>query len=1296
MYLAGSPDAWDLLWTFPDVHEANTSSSVLSKPAPVRRVAPTEPIPHHVNASRCRPFGTTKPTAPQLVDALTYNIAAPELVVVGCGGATKPSDTPGRSEVDAGHMTSRNVKPRVQSAGGNDGRGPHGSYAAVTAAQSLGCCIGTGTRQCYDSSGDAASAPTSSMDSLKSGSSVTKLDGDGGGCRVGAENADPKQETSSSVLSADSGHNHLLMGDHTVGERNGEPLPSIELSDGSETTSSNRTVTSIGARASAGSNGAGMVVLASCQATTGAARDELARWISMDVMTDDRVDTGTTLYGIGKRMVTAQQPCYTAVEEPRIPVIVEGAAAAVWGSESLRQFCRNRDPRRQRPLEHQHQQRGSLDVAEQQQQQRLLNSEGLMPAGMLPPSEGERCSLPYGPSRAASGADWPPRAAHALAEAAGGGPLTAPNTPIATTTAAGLGSTSNSAEITRNAATVPPSPVQLQPQHKTQLQPPAVRRGPRTTTSLLLSKVRSVAATAAAAPARAAAAGAGGDLDASAVRFRGGQWPYRRTAAGGCCKSRDSVGGSTRRVTRPQGMRRGRCDHPRPGSIVYDWDMEDSVEGEESDVSSDSSSGGWGSLRCAAALAVEPRGRCRTATSLLEEVQRALAAVAADADADGAGMAAAMAAAAGGGLQRRTAWRLPPLLRGRFDFSTARRRGSHVAAAAAGRRGFDVAEDEAQGGRAPSRSKAAGADEEGLQGGGKRAGGGAAAAAAGPKLSQPPGSSSSSGGGGGGGSDGGPALALLQALDAWRVQRARSVRKTPEALLRLGLLADLAARCPTSVLELEDFPGLPRPFTRRYGQEILDICRNHAHMRAARAAAAAAAGTAGGGDVFRGCDGGSTDAAAAAAQPAVDQRAEEEAADAANTAAQRQGSDDAVGEVLRAHVGDAGRGGGDGGGADSSGGNAVDDLVRVATINRPVGPSVDIAPRVLRMRQQLLNILGVKDGDDDVADRPPRGTMPRRRLSPLAAAGKVGVVANNLPRCAIGVSGSVGGPSETAFDGLATRGHLGNGSTYALDNRTSAHGTGGGGGISGKDVSPSIGCRTSGCRAASPPLYPSGELRTSANVVPTPTPTTAAAAVAAAAANGHITGASIAENAEPKREARLDKAEAEAKLTAGASATAEAAEAEAIRRAPGHKGKLPPSGKGSGYGLSPGKARKRGPSDSPRAAAAAAAAAAAGMVPPASRAMAGLAVPAGWVPLPEGCRARSDRRLAHATTPSLGGAKIKCLLGYLAEAGTAAAPLLESIVPRLPQTPLQAGDVGGTSAPRGYVAAEVTGASDTG
>lgn len=81
-------------------------------------------------------------------------------------------------------------------------------------------------------------------------------------------------------------------------------------------------------------------------------------------------------------------------------------------------------------------------------------------------------------------------------------------------------------------------------------------------------------------------------------------------------------------------------------------------------------------------------------------------------------------------------------------------------------------------------------------------------------------------------------LALLKSLDEWRTHRARSVGKTPESLLRRGLLEDIASRCPLSVLELEDVPGLPRPLVRRFGQEVLDVCRNHAHLRASRPLAA--------------------------------------------------------------------------------------------------------------------------------------------------------------------------------------------------------------------------------------------------------------------------------------------------------------------------------------------------------------------------------------------------------------------------------------------------------------------------
>lgn len=85
---------------------------------------------------------------------------------------------------------------------------------------------------------------------------------------------------------------------------------------------------------------------------------------------------------------------------------------------------------------------------------------------------------------------------------------------------------------------------------------------------------------------------------------------------------------------------------------------------------------------------------------------------------------------------------------------------------------------------------------------------------------------------------------LDAALDEWRTYRAPKVRKTPEALLRRSLLEELAARCPTSVLDLEEVPGLPRPWIRNYGQEVLDVCRNFLHVHAVRAAARQAAAAA--------------------------------------------------------------------------------------------------------------------------------------------------------------------------------------------------------------------------------------------------------------------------------------------------------------------------------------------------------------------------------------------------------------------------------------------------------------------
>ncbi|GIL64010.1 hypothetical protein Vafri_17997 [Volvox africanus] len=1298
MYLAASPDAWDLLWTFPDVPVASTSLSVPSKPVVVHRVASTDPIPHHVNTSKCRPFGTSKPIVPQLVGAFTYGDVT-EAVLVGCGDSANLSDIPARYEVDAGHKTSRSLKRLVHNADENDGAGQESHVCFIdTVTSSMKC------HDILDGSGDAAPAPTSSVNSLTSRSSVqsvTTLDGDGDGRRVGAENANPKEDETTSIagdrqhnksVSADSRHDHLLVVEHAVGDRSRELLPSTELSDGSETSGSSRSVLSIGAGNGTGGNSSGRIVLASCQAAaaaTLAARNEMGRWTSLDVITDGRGVSGTAMYGNGDPIDRAKQSCPTASEEPHIAVTAGGvaAAAATWDSESLRQFCRNRDPRRQCFLERQQQQQqqpGGLGVSEQQRQQywHQCNFKTHIPTAIsLSPPPGELRTLLGESSRVASDATPPPagRVVHALAGAAGGGP--AGKTSLTATIATGA-TTDPVAAYTGITCAAAMSP-SLQQRQRLQLQHPAVRRGPRTTTALLLSKVRSGVA-AAAAPAVITAARVDRDFDAcDAVRVRGSEWRPRRTTAG-CYKKRVSGGGSTRRATEGIGKVRSRKVHPMPGLAVYDGDMEDSLELEESSFSSDSSSGGWGGLRCAttaavtAAMTAKPHGRFRT--SLLDEVQRALAAAAvANADTDVADVAAAATAAVGGGLQRRTAWRLPPLLRGRFDFSTARRRGSQVAAVARGGRGLDLgaAEDRAEKGGGPlSRPKAVGVDQEGFRGGGN--GAASAGPSAGHTLAEPPGtgsrSSSSGGDGGSGGSGGSPALALLQALDAWRTHRARSVRKTPEALLRLGLLADLAARCPTSVLQLEDFPGLPRPFTRRYGQEVLDICRNHAHLRASRAAAAAAAaaaavGAAGGGEIggprtYVSTSGGGGGGGSVAA--AFGQMLAEEAADAANRAPRRSSSDeddDADGGVLKAQVDNAAQGCG-----ESAGGTAEDAPVGVATADRPAGPSEDVAPCVWRMRQQLLNILGVQEGDDG---RPPRATMPHRHLAPSsAAAAGGGVVANNV--CyAVGVGGS----SKPASVELAARGQCGNADTQALGGSGGVPGNGNRG---GREVAPSYMCHVSGRRAASPPpSYPSAGVR---NVV--------ARAAAASASNGDIVGAGIAEGVDTKREIQEGIAAAAAaaavKSAAGASSEATADAAAAATRSAGKR--LTPDGGGI-HRLSPGKARKCGPADSPRHAATAA-----GMVDlgAARAASAGETVPAGWSPLPEGCRARSGRRLALASTPSLNGAKVKCLLGYLAEAGTAAAPLLEAIVPH---PVLPGNDGGSTSAPSSSAAAVSTGAA---
>ncbi|GFR51776.1 hypothetical protein Agub_g14232 [Astrephomene gubernaculifera] len=88
-----------------------------------------------------------------------------------------------------------------------------------------------------------------------------------------------------------------------------------------------------------------------------------------------------------------------------------------------------------------------------------------------------------------------------------------------------------------------------------------------------------------------------------------------------------------------------------------------------------------------------------------------------------------------------------------------------------------------------------------------------------------------------------PALppSLEQHLHDWRAARARSLRKAPDVFLRRGLLMELVEACPTSILLLEEVPGLQRTWIRLYGQEVMDVCRNYVHVRAAAEAAEMAA-----------------------------------------------------------------------------------------------------------------------------------------------------------------------------------------------------------------------------------------------------------------------------------------------------------------------------------------------------------------------------------------------------------------------------------------------------------------------
>lgn len=73
---------------------------------------------------------------------------------------------------------------------------------------------------------------------------------------------------------------------------------------------------------------------------------------------------------------------------------------------------------------------------------------------------------------------------------------------------------------------------------------------------------------------------------------------------------------------------------------------------------------------------------------------------------------------------------------------------------------------------------------------------------------------------------------LRMAFHAWRTTRGRSDGERPEKVLRDHLLEELVTLRPTAILQLEAVQGLTRPWVRRYGQEVLDVVRNHLHLHA--------------------------------------------------------------------------------------------------------------------------------------------------------------------------------------------------------------------------------------------------------------------------------------------------------------------------------------------------------------------------------------------------------------------------------------------------------------------------------
>lgn len=86
-----------------------------------------------------------------------------------------------------------------------------------------------------------------------------------------------------------------------------------------------------------------------------------------------------------------------------------------------------------------------------------------------------------------------------------------------------------------------------------------------------------------------------------------------------------------------------------------------------------------------------------------------------------------------------------------------------------------------------------------------------------------------------------PRALLLEKLRAWRVARARSIRKGPAAVLPDCALQDIATQQPLTLLELSATVGVGVQKMTTHGHGILEVVRSHVHaMRMQRHAHAAA------------------------------------------------------------------------------------------------------------------------------------------------------------------------------------------------------------------------------------------------------------------------------------------------------------------------------------------------------------------------------------------------------------------------------------------------------------------------